>query len=80
MTKSSLDDIEGIGAKRKKDLLNHFGSVAAIKDASVEDIAKVVGINKKQLKTYIITSINKNKGYDKPQKECKIIGKEECRV
>ena len=47
MTKSSLDDIEGIGAKRKKDLLNHFGSVAAIKDASVEDIAKVVGINKK---------------------------------
>lgn len=47
MTKSSLDDIEGIGAKRKKDLLNHFGSVASIKDASVEDIAKVVGINKK---------------------------------
>ncbi len=47
MTKSSLDDIEGIGAKRKKDLLHHFGSVDAIKDASVEDISKVSGINKK---------------------------------
>lgn len=47
MTKSSLDEIEGIGAKRKKDLLHHFGSVDAIKDASVEDISKVTGINKK---------------------------------
>lgn len=47
MSKSGLDDIEGIGAKRKRDLLNHFGSVEIIKDASVEDIAKVSGINKK---------------------------------
>ena len=47
MVKSSLDEIEGIGNKRKKDLLNYFGSVAAIKDASVEDIVKVSGINKK---------------------------------
>jgi 5'-3' exonuclease len=39
--------IEGIGAKRKKDLLNYFGSVKAIKDASIDDIAKVSGINKK---------------------------------
>ncbi len=47
MTKSGLDDIEGVGAKRKKDLLNYFGSVAAVKDASIEDIIKVAGINKK---------------------------------
>lgn len=47
MTKSSLDEIEGIGAKRKRDILNHFGSVEAVKDASIEDIAKVAGINKK---------------------------------
>lgn len=47
MVKSSLDEIDGIGSKRKKDLLNHFGSVAAIKDASIEDIAKISGINKK---------------------------------
>jgi excinuclease ABC subunit C len=47
MVKSQLDEIDGIGAKRKKDLLNYFGSVKAIKDASIEDIAKVSGINKK---------------------------------
>ena len=47
MSKSGLDDIEGIGAKRKRDLLNYFGSVERIKDASIEDIAKVAGINKK---------------------------------
>ena len=47
MTKSSLDDIEGVGSRRKRDLLNHFGSVDSIKDASVDDISKVTGINKK---------------------------------
>lgn len=47
ITKSSLDDVEGIGSKRKRDLLNHFGSVESIKDASIEDISKVSGINKK---------------------------------
>ncbi|MDR1694998.1 MAG: excinuclease ABC subunit UvrC [Lactobacillaceae bacterium] len=47
MSKSRLDDVEGIGAKRKKDLLNHFGSVEQIIEASVEDIMKVDGISKK---------------------------------
>lgn len=47
LIKSKLDDIDGVGSKRKKDLLNYFGSVNAIKDASIEDIAKVIGINKK---------------------------------
>jgi len=47
MVKSVLSEIDGVGAKRRKDLLNHFGSVEAIKDASVEDISKVIGINKK---------------------------------
>ena len=47
ITKSDLDEIEGIGSKRKKDLLNHFGSVSAIKDASITDIAKIAGISKK---------------------------------
>ena len=47
MSKSSLDDIEGIGPKKKKDLLNHFGSVETIKDASIKDIIKVAGISKK---------------------------------
>lgn len=47
MTKSDLDEIEGIGTRRKRDLLNYFGSVSAIKDASVEDITKISGISKK---------------------------------
>ena len=47
VVKSKLDDVDGVGNKRKKDLLNYFGSVEAIKDASIDDIAKVTGINKK---------------------------------
>ncbi len=38
MLKSSLDDIPGIGEKRKKKLLNHFGSIKKMKEASVEDL------------------------------------------
>lgn len=47
MSHSRLDDIEGIGSKRRRDLLNHFGSVEQIKEASLKDIQKVVGISKK---------------------------------
>lgn len=45
--KSRLDEVEGIGAKRKKDLLNHFGSVEEISQAGIKDIEKVSGISKK---------------------------------
>lgn len=45
MTKSELDIIEGIGENRKNALLKKFGSVAKIKEASVEEIATVSGIN-----------------------------------
>lgn len=44
--KSRLDEIEGIGAKRKRDLLNYFGSADEIALASLKDIAKVAGISK----------------------------------
>lgn len=43
--KSALDEIEGVGAKRKKALLKAFGSVKAIKSASIEEISGVEGIN-----------------------------------
>lgn len=36
--RSVLDEIEGIGPKRKKQLLSHFGSVKKIKQASVEEL------------------------------------------
>ena len=45
MTKSELDIIEGIGENRKNALLKKFGSVTKIKEASVEEIATVSGIN-----------------------------------
>ena len=45
--KSRLDEIEGIGAARKKDLLNYFGSVEEISQANIKDLQKVSGISKK---------------------------------
>lgn len=45
--KSQLDEIEGIGGLRKKNLLNYFGSAEAIREASLKDIEKVAGISKK---------------------------------
>jgi len=41
-TRSILDEIEGIGPKRKRTLLRSFGSFSNLKEASVEDIAKIV--------------------------------------
>jgi len=43
--KNPLDEIEGIGSKRKKALLNEFGSAKAVKTASLKDLSKVEGIN-----------------------------------
>ena len=47
---SSLDDIVGIGKKRKISLLKEFGSVDNIKKASVEELAKIDGMNLKTAK------------------------------
>ena len=46
LTASGLDAIPGIGGKRKKALLLHFGSLNGVKTASVEELAKVEGISK----------------------------------
>ena len=45
MSHSQLDDIKGIGDAKKKALLKELGSVEKIKEASVEDLTKVKGIN-----------------------------------
>jgi excinuclease ABC subunit C len=42
---SLLENIEGVGAKRRKALLQYFGSVSNIKTASVVEITKVAGIS-----------------------------------
>ena len=44
MTASVLDDIPGVGPKRKKALLKQFGSVKRLREASVNEIAAVPGI------------------------------------
>ncbi len=51
MTKSSLDDIKGIGDKKKELLLKKFGSVEKIKNASLEEIQEIKGINEELAKT-----------------------------
>jgi excinuclease ABC subunit C len=44
--KSSLADIPGVGAKRQKSLLRHFGSVRSMKEASLEDMVGIAGMNR----------------------------------
>ncbi|MDD3889281.1 MAG: excinuclease ABC subunit UvrC [Syntrophomonadaceae bacterium] len=44
---SALDSIAGVGEKRKKALLAHFGSVARIRQAAVDEISLVPGMNRK---------------------------------
>ncbi|MBF0170438.1 MAG: excinuclease ABC subunit UvrC [Nitrospinae bacterium] len=45
MTRSALDEVEGIGGKRKAVLLKTFGSVKGIRAASAEDIAKALKVS-----------------------------------
>jgi excinuclease ABC subunit C len=44
MTASALDSVRGLGEHRRKALVTHFGSVARLKQASVEEITAVPGI------------------------------------
>ncbi len=47
--KSVFDEIKGIGPKRKKDLLLHFGTVKKIKNASLDELKKIKSIPTKKL-------------------------------
>ena len=44
---STLEDIPGIGATRRRELLRHFGGLHEIKNASISDLARVSGISQK---------------------------------
>ena len=44
-TTSSLEQIEGVGEKRRRSLLRYFGGMQEIKRAAQEDLAKVPGIS-----------------------------------
>ena len=50
ISKSLLDQIDGIGSIRKRALLNHFGSARAVESASLEEIKTVEGVEEKVAK------------------------------
>ncbi len=47
LIQSVLDDITGIGKKRKSELLKHFGSIEKIRKASIDELKDVEGMNEK---------------------------------
>ncbi len=50
MSRSLLDQIDGIGSIRKRALLNHFGSAKAVESASLDEIQSVDGVEEKVAK------------------------------
>lgn len=44
--RSKLEEIEGIGSKRRQSLIKHFGGIQGVAKAGIEDITKVTGISK----------------------------------
>lgn len=57
ITKSALDNIEGIGKVKKEELLKKFGSVEKIKSATIEEICEIKGINE-NLAQEILKNLN----------------------
>ena len=43
--RSLLDDIPGIGAKRRRALLSHFGSLRCLREASIEELRRTAGVS-----------------------------------
>ena len=58
ITKSDLDNIEGIGEVKKLALLKHFASVEKIKNSNIEELVKIKGINE-NLAQKILDELNK---------------------
>ncbi len=48
---STLESIPGVGAKRRRELLRHFGSAGAVENASVEELRKIPGISANMART-----------------------------
>ena len=43
--RSGLEDIPGVGAKRRRELLRHFGSVQGVENANIDELKKISGIS-----------------------------------
>ena len=48
---SRLESIPGVGAKRRRELLRHFGSAGAVENASMEELRKIPGISATMART-----------------------------
>ncbi len=53
LIKSSLDDIKGIGPAKRKLLLNHFGSVKKLKEATMEELKSVKGLSQANINAIV---------------------------
>ena len=53
MLESLLDEVHGLGEVRRKALLTHFGSVSALRAATIEEIAVVPGIGEKMARSIV---------------------------
>ena len=58
---SQLEDIPGIGPKRRKELLTHFGSIKAIREASEDDLLSVHHMTKPVAEAILAWSRGKGK-------------------
>ncbi len=43
--RSALEDIPGVGSKRRRELLRHFGSAQGVENANIDELKKITGIN-----------------------------------
>ena len=50
MTQSRLEEVPGVGMKRRQALLKHFGSIDAIRNAEIDEIAAVPGMTRQVAK------------------------------
>lgn len=53
LIKSTLDDIKGIGPAKRKLLLNHFGSIKKLKEASLEELKTLKGLSQSNIDAII---------------------------
>ena len=65
MQKSILDDAPGIGEKRKKALLAHFGSIENLRKASIQELADTEGMNRKAAESLSLYLKNNGPGEKK---------------
>ncbi|MGH7909513.1 MAG: excinuclease ABC subunit UvrC [Thermodesulfobacteriota bacterium] len=60
---SQLDFIKGIGKRRRETLLKHFGSISGIREASIEEISSIHGMNRRvaqEIKRYLTQWVPSN--------------------